>query len=107
MKAPYDRNRYPLITIYDNVRMQALLLDSLGIEDIALVWFSLASWPAGSQKLASEAAGQPANRVAYLRLISPLGVCLALLLPTFVFADLRVFHGGKAGLAVGACSRVP
>eukprot|EP01051_Picozoa_sp_SAG22_P010027 SAG22_NODE_877_length_6715_cov_28.285369_8_plen_346_part_00 len=38
IKPPHDRDRYPLITVHDNVRMQALLLDSLGIEQIALIY---------------------------------------------------------------------
>ena len=37
IKAPYDRNRYPAITCRDNVRMQAMLMDSLGIDQLALV----------------------------------------------------------------------
>ena len=37
MPAPYDAARFPKITMYDNIRAQAMLLDSLGVDDIALV----------------------------------------------------------------------
>ena len=41
--APYEAGRFPRVTLHDNVRLQRLLLDSLGIERIRLV----AGWSMG------------------------------------------------------------
>lgn len=35
--APFDGPRFPLVTVYDNVRAQKMLLEHLGIEHVALV----------------------------------------------------------------------
>ena len=45
--SPYDRSRFPGVTLYDNVRQQhRLLTEKLGVEKVALV----VGWSMGAQQ---------------------------------------------------------